>query len=97
LGFTYDTVQDKRFGPIVRITQAFVYRDAQWQRVRWSIHQMLAEYGLRVTSAGDDVWAIGTYEIVWSTRNHGGTVPDLDGIGSVLLHYTNGAWTQYGS
>ena len=99
LGFTHDAVQDKRFGPVVRITQAFVYRDAQWQPVPWPIHQMLAEYDLTVASAGDDVWAIGTYDIVWSKPYDDGSTNnlDLDATGSVLLHYTNGAWTQYGS
>lgn len=97
LGFTYDSVPDKRFGSTYSITQAFVYRDTQWQPVPWSIHQMAAGYGLRVTSAGDDVWAIGTYDIVWSKRNEDGTTTIIDPPGSVLLHYTNGAWTQYGS
>lgn len=51
---------------------------------------------LTVTPAGD-VWAIGTYDIIWSRQNADNSVDERDAISSVLLHYVNGIWTQYGA
>jgi hypothetical protein len=94
-GFARGEWQDPTFGPLPRVTQAFTYEDGRWQQAHWSIEQMRDVSNLTATPAGD-VWAIGTYDIVWSRQNADGSVDDRDATGSVLLHYANGAWTQYG-
>ena len=46
-----------------------------------------------VSSSGTDIWAVGSYTVMTPLPNNSG----YSGVGhSVLLHYTGGAWTEYG-
>lgn len=95
-GFARSMRRDPTFGPLPRVTQAFTYQDGRWQQVHWAIQELRGVSNLAVTPAGD-MWAIGTYDIIWSRQNADNSVDDRDAIGSVLLHYVNGIWTQYGA
>ncbi|MGH2517299.1 MAG: zf-HC2 domain-containing protein [Ktedonobacterales bacterium] len=66
-----------------------------WQTVKMPANDLNGILGLSRVSAGE-YWAIGSYEVYTQTPDQSGGVSGAGYNKTVLLHFANGAWTQYG-
>jgi anti-sigma factor RsiW len=64
-----------------------------WSEVPLPYSDLVGLMILSDASTTSDIWAVGSYS-VWTTTLDGSTVSG--GTYPVLLHYLNGAWTDYG-
>jgi hypothetical protein len=84
-------LQTTAYGQIARI---YTNEGGQWKTLR-APYKDLQSLEV-VSSSSADVWAIGVYVVMTRLPDHNGA-PSYAGIDHyVLLHYTGGAWTEYG-
>lgn len=77
------------------VSQAQYESGGTWQTVKLPANDLNNIYGLSRVSAGE-YWAIGTYQIHTQSPSANGGMSGTGYNESVLLHFADGTWTQYG-
>jgi hypothetical protein len=73
------------------VLRAEHFTNGAWQSVAWPFDSVQSVIALTRVADGT-YWAIGGYVARTVMRN----APNSESGGSVLLHYANGSWSQYG-